>query len=104
MVRARRRYFAAGACIVAFIAAQAFQELAYRFWIPVSHGTQDDLMAYLLPIDRVRAILIGSTIVSLMVPFAVIASRYFKIAPVMSIVGVVFGSAFIGFEISHRCM
>src|SRR5262249_40858610 len=49
-------------------------------------------------------ILIGSTIVSLMVPFAVIASRYFKIAPVMSVVGVVFGSAFIGFEISHRSM
>src|SRR5262249_19276716 len=104
MAEARRRYFAAGVCIVAFIAAQTFQELASRFWIPVSHGPRDDLIAYLLPIDRVRAILVASTIVSLMVPFAVVAWRYFKIAPVMSVLGVVFGAAFIGFEISHRSM
>lgn len=102
MAEERRRYFAGGVCILGFIAAQAFQELAYRFWIPASHGPRDDLMAYLLPVDRARAILIGSTIVPLIVPFVVIAWRYFKVVPVVSMVGLVFGASFIGFEISHR--
>jgi hypothetical protein len=61
-----------------------------------------DLLIYLLPIDRIRAILILSTLIVLIVPFVVIALRYFKAAPLTSIMGVVFGAAFIGFEISHR--
>jgi hypothetical protein len=100
----RRRYIAAGVCILLFIAAQAFQEASYRFWIPASHGPQDDLLAYLLPVDRARAILIAATIVALIVPYAVIALRYVSVAPVMAMVGLVFGSAFIGFEIAHRSM
>jgi hypothetical protein len=74
----------------------------YPFWIPIPHGPQDDLLIYLLPIDRIRAILILSTLIVLIVPFVVIALRYFKAEPLTSIMGVVFGAAFIGFEISHR--
>jgi hypothetical protein len=98
----KRRYLVAGICIGLFLAAQTFQELAYRFWIPESHSPQDELLTYLLPMDRVRATLIMSTIVVLIVPFVVIALRYFKAAPVISTLGLVFGAAFIGFEISHR--
>ncbi len=97
-------YVIAGSCLVLFIAAQTFQEIAYRFWIPVSHSPQDDLLAYLLPIDRARAILIMATIVPLIVPFVVIALRCFRVAPVESILALVFGVAFIGFELSHRSM
>src|SRR5260370_17790060 len=97
-------YVIAGSCLVLFIAAQTFQEIAYRFWIPVSHSPQDDLLAYLLPIDRARAILIMATIVPLIVPFVVIALRCFRVAPVESILELVFGVAFIGFELSHRSM
>lgn len=85
-----------------FLAAQSFQEIAYRFWIPVSHSPQDDLLVYLLPIDEVRAILIMSTIVLLIVPFVVIGLRYRNHAPLASVLGVIFGAAFIGFELSQR--
>jgi hypothetical protein len=98
----KARYVVSGFCMLLFIAAQAFQEFAYRFWIPVSHGLQDDLLIYLLPIDKVRAILIMCTIVVLIVPFVVIALRYFKIAPLASVLGLIFGTAFIGFELAHR--
>jgi hypothetical protein len=97
-------YVLAGCCLVLFIAAQTFQEIAYRFWIPVSHSPQDDLLAYLLPIDRARAILIMGTIVLLIVPFVVIALRCFRLAPMESLLGLVFGVAFIGFELCHRSM
>jgi hypothetical protein len=97
-------YVLGGICIALFIAAQTFQQSAYRFWIPISQGPQDDLLTYLLPIDRARAILIMSTIVMLTVPFVVIALRSFKAAPVASILGLVFGVAFIGFETSHRSL
>ncbi len=84
------------------VAAQTFQALAYWFCIPASQGPQDDLHIYLVPIDKVRAILIMGTIVVLLVPFVVIALRYFKVAPLASVLGVIFGAAFIGFELSHR--
>ena len=83
----KARYVASGLCILLFIAARTFQQFAYWLWIPVSHGPQDDLLAYLLPIDRVRAILIMSTIVVLIVPFVVIAIRYFEVAPLASLLG-----------------
>lgn len=88
--------------MVLFLAAQGFQEVAYRFWIPASHSPQDDLLVYLLPIDKIRAILIMGTIVLLVVPFVVIGLRYRNHAPLASVLGVIFGAAFIGFELSHR--
>jgi len=100
----RTRYRLAAFCIFLFLAAQTFQELVYRFWIPVSHGPADDLLAYLLPIDEVRSMLIMGTIVVLIIPFAVIALRYRNRAPLASLIGIVFGAAFIGFELSHRSL
>jgi hypothetical protein len=44
------------------------------------------------------------TIVVLIVPFVVITLRCFKVAPMVSVLGLVFGVAFIGFEVSHRSM
>jgi hypothetical protein len=93
-----------GLCLGLFIAAQTFQEVAYRFWIPASHGPRDDLLIYLLPIDRARAILILSTIILLIVPFVVIALRCFKAASMASLLGLIFGVAFIAFEISRRSL
>jgi hypothetical protein len=98
----RAEYLAAAFCIGLFVAAQTFQEFAYRFWIPTTHGPQDDLLTYLLPIDRARSVLIMGTIVVLVVPFMIIALRCFKAAPVASVLGLVFGAGFIFFEISHR--
>jgi hypothetical protein len=100
----KNRYVLGGVCIVLFIAAQTFQQFTYWFWVPISHSPQDDLRTYLLPMDRARAILIMGTIVVLIVPFVVITLRSFKAAPVASILGLVFGAAFIGFELSHRSM
>jgi hypothetical protein len=82
--------------------AQSFQEIAYRFWIPATHGAADELLNYLLPVDKVRALLVMGTIVGLIVPFTVIAVRYWKRAPLASVIGLMCGAAFIGFELVHR--
>jgi hypothetical protein len=94
----------AGICVLFFVAAQTFQEIAYRFWIPGSHSPADDLATYLLRVDQVRALLVGGAILLLIVPFTVIAIRYFKTAPLTSVLGLVFGSAFVGLEIVHRSL
>jgi len=99
----RTHYVAGGLCIAAFIAAQSFQELAYRFWIPAGRTPQDE-MVYLLPIDQARALAIMGTIVLLIVPFTVIALRYRDTAPLASTLGLIFGVAFVGFETIHRSM
>lgn len=52
--------------------------------------------------DRVRALLIMASIVSLIVPYIVIALRYRRIAPIAAVLGLVSGAAFIGFELSSR--
>jgi hypothetical protein len=102
MNEAGRRYFFAGLCILLFIVAQTFQAFAYWFWIPASHGPQEDLLIYLLRVDQIRALLVMGTILLLIVPYAVIALRYIKIAPLVSALGLIFGAAFIGFEIAAR--
>ena len=96
------RYLLAAGCLALFLGSQTFQEMAYRFWIPASHGPQNDLLTYLLPMDRARAILIMAGIAALVVPFVVIALRCFQNAPVASTCGLIFGAAFIGFELSQR--
>src|SRR5271157_4114969 len=98
----RVRYRLAAFFVFLFLAAQTFQELAYRLWIPATNGPADELLNYLLPIDKVRSLLIMGTIVGLIVPFAVIALRYRNRAPLASLIGIVFGAAFIGFELAHR--
>jgi hypothetical protein len=98
----RFRYLLAAGCLLLFLATQTFQEIAYRFWIPVSHSPQGDLMVYLLPVERTRAILLMVGIMALLVPFVVIARRCFGVAPVASTCGLIFGAAFICFELSQR--
>lgn len=74
----------------------------YLWWIPTSHGPQDDLRAYLLIADQARALAVGGTILLLMVPYVVIALRYIKASPMAASLGLIFGAAFIGFEITQR--
>jgi hypothetical protein len=96
------RYVLADLCVLSFILAQTFQAFAYWFWIPNSHGPQDDLLIYLLRVDQIRALLVMGTILLLIVPYTVIALRYRKVAPIASLLGLIFGAAFIGFEMSAR--
>ena len=96
------RYVLAGLCVLSFILAKTFQAFAYCFWIPNSHGPQDDLLIYLLSVDQIRALLVMGTILLLIVPYTVIALRYRKVAPIASLLGLIFGAAFIGFEMSAR--
>jgi hypothetical protein len=98
------RYLASAFAVVAFIVAQAFQELAYRFWIPAQQGPAAELRNYLLPVDQARAILIAATIVLLLVPYVVITLRYFRVAPIASILGLLFGAGFVAAEIVHRSL
>lgn len=43
-----------------------------------------------------------STIALLILPYIVIATRYRKTATILSALGLIFGTAFIGFEVSAR--
>jgi hypothetical protein len=95
-------YLIAGVCVLAFLAAQAYQHLAYSSWIPAAKSPDDELRNYLLPVDRVRALLVGGTILALLVPYAVIAIRYFEAAQVASVLGLVFGAGFVGLEVTQR--
>jgi len=102
MTKSNDGYFVAGVCVLAFILAQTFQEVAYRFSIPASHGPVDDLRAYLLKVDQARAAMVGGTILLLLVPYIVIAFRYIKTSPVTAVLGLIFGVAFVEFEITQR--
>ena len=98
----RGRYVAAGLCILFFMATQGFQQVAYHFWIIVFGGPQAELLSYLQPADRARALLVMAGILALVVPFAVIALRCFPVAPLASVLGLAFGCAFVGLELVHR--
>ncbi len=73
-------YLLAALCVLVFIFAQTFQELSYRFWIPVSTTLQGDLLTRLLTADQVRALAVMGSILLLAVPFTVVALRYREIA------------------------
>jgi hypothetical protein len=96
------RYLAAGLCVLAFLAAQTFQQFAYGSRIPAPKGPADELQNYLLPVDRLRALLVGGTILLLLVPYAAVTLRYFEAAPVASLLGLIFGAGFVGLETVHR--
>lgn len=97
-----RHYRLAAFCVLFFVAVQIFQEIASRFWIPEAQGPEQELLVYLLTIDRVRALLILLSIVLLIVPYAVIAIRFSTRLPLAAIVGFAGVLGFIGFELLHR--
>ena len=96
------RYRLSAFCVLAFLAAQTFQVLAFAFWIPVAKGSRAELLTYSLPIDQARSLMVMGSIVLLVIPYITIALRYYRSAPVLSLLGLVFGVAFIGFEVSAR--
>jgi hypothetical protein len=98
----QRRYQFAGFCTLFFIVAQAFQELATRFWIPAAHGPEQELLTYLLPMDRARALLILFSILLLVMPYITIAMRYWLATPIAAVSGLIAGISFIGFEFTAR--
>jgi hypothetical protein len=102
MRQERHRYRLAGFCILFFIAAQTFQELATRFWIPAAHGPEQELLIYPLRMDRVRALLILSSILLLVIPYITIAMRYWRATPITAASGLIAGIGFVGFEFTAR--
>lgn len=104
MGQEQRRYRLAGICIVFFLVAQTFQELASRLWIPDAHGPEQELQVYLLPIDRVRALLILASILTLIVPYITIAMRYWRSTPMAAATGLIACIGFVGFEFTARSL
>lgn len=97
-----RHYRLAAFCVLFFVAAQVFQELASHFWLPEPQGPELEMLVYLLTIDRVRSLLILSSIVLLVVPYAVIALRYWQRLPLVTVLGFTGVLGFVGFELLHR--
>jgi hypothetical protein len=98
------RYQIAGVCVLAFLASQVFQEVAYRFLIPAAQKPEEQLANYRLSVDRMRASLVGGGILLLVFPYVTIALRYSAQAPVASVLGLAFGLGFVGCEIVHRSL
>jgi hypothetical protein len=96
------RYLAASVALFFLLAAQKFQNVAFAYWIPAARTSQESLATYLLPVDQARAALVGLAILLLIVPYLVIALRYFSTDPVFSLLGFVFGVGFIGAECAQR--
>ena len=90
-----RRYVLAGVCTLSFILAQTFRAFAYWFWLRPARTPREDLVAYSLRLDQVRALLVLGAILLLIVPYAVIARRCSKVAPLASISGFTFGVMFV---------
>jgi hypothetical protein len=99
-----RRDLFAGLCVLAFLATQTFQQLAHWFWIPTPQSTREELATYALPVDQARAMVVLVGLILLIVPYCVVALRYCKPAPLASLLGLVFGTAFIGFETASRSL
>lgn len=96
------RYLAASFALFCFIAAQAFQSVALTYWIPAGQSPQENLTLYLLPINELRAALVGIGILLLAIPYLVTALQYFPIDPIFSLLGFVSGTGFIAAEIAQR--
>ncbi|MGA7919674.1 MAG: hypothetical protein WCA38_08370 [Candidatus Acidiferrales bacterium] len=97
-----RWYFVSDLCVLFFVLAQTFQACCYWFWIPSASSPQVQLLAYHLRIDQVRARMVMASILSRIVPYRVIALTGSKNAPLASLLGLIFGAAFVGFEVSAR--
>jgi hypothetical protein len=97
-------YGAAALVIFLFLAAQAFQQLAFAYRISPAKDLTDNLRTYLLPVDQARALVVGGSILLLVVPYSVIALRYFAVAPIFSLLGLIFGLGFVGCELTHRSL
>ena len=102
MLVSRRTYVIAGIIILFFVAAQIFQELSYRLWIPATHSIAEEITVRTMPIDKVRSLLVMATILGLIVPYAVITLRYLRSAPLATLLGFTFVTLFIAAEVSHR--
>ncbi len=98
----KKRYLSAAGVLICFLAAQAFQSLASAYWLPSAHSPQQALALYLLPINKLRAVLVGATILGLVFPYLVIALRYIRVDPISSLLGFVFEVGFVGAEIAQR--
>jgi hypothetical protein len=101
-VSEKRQYLFAMVCVLLFVMAQTFQELAYRYWIPASNDPQSELLTYLLRANQLSAVLVMGSILLLMFPYAVIAHKFRNVAPMASLFGMMFGFAFIACEIAAR--
>ena len=99
-----RQALIAGLCVLAFLATQVFQHLALWIWIPAPRNLRDELLTYALPVDQARAMLVLIGLILLIVPYCVVALRYGKAAPLASLLGLIFGTAFIGFETASRSL
>jgi hypothetical protein len=97
-----RHYQLAALCIAAYLLAQIFQLICSVFLMPAPSGADGELLAYLPRAAQVRDLLLIATILAWIVPYAIIALRYRLIAPLPSMLGLIFGAAFIACEISAR--
>lgn len=97
-----RHYRVAAFCVLFFVVAQVFQEIASRFWIPEPKNPDQELLVYLLVVDRIRSLAIFFSIVLLVPAYAVVAIRYLPRAPLVAIVGFIGVLGFVGFELLHR--
>jgi hypothetical protein len=91
---------AAGA--TAYLAAQTFQEFAYRWWIPASGDPRAELLVRLSAIDRARAAVLLASFAGLALAYTAIAAALVPRARTAAVAGGVAAAGFIALELATR--
>jgi len=100
---ARARLCVVGAvCAVLIIVGQAFQEIAYRFYLPEGSSPIAAIQIRNLPLDRTRAVVLIFVIVCMFFFFAATAFDRVRRAPGAAFVGFASFLMFCLFELWHR--
>jgi hypothetical protein len=91
---------AAGAAV--YLAAQTFQDFAYRWWIPASGDPRAELLVRLEPVDRARAAALLVSFVGLALAYTAVAAALAPRARTAAVAGGVAAAGFIALELATR--
>jgi hypothetical protein len=97
-----RLYLLATACLALYLGAQILQ-LVLRVWIlPAPGSAHEEMLARLGPAETLRATVLLLSHFCLVPVYVAVALRRWGHAPGAAACGVVFGAAFVLFEVSYR--
>jgi hypothetical protein len=92
----------AAICAGFYLAVQTFQFVLFRLVLATGGGPVEAAIARLEPLETVRAVLLLISMFALVPVYVAIALRCFRAAPGTALSGLIFGVAFVLFELAYR--
>lgn len=99
-----RLYLLATICLALYLAAQVLQFVLLRLVLSSPASPHEEMLARLAPAETLRATLLLLSHFCLVPVYIAIAVRRWRHAPGAAACGVVFGAAFVLFEVSYRSL